>query len=114
MEEEKNETQNEKNKMTYEELSKAASELHVQYQKLMAEYQKAMTALNSREFDYMSFFLSMLFKVMDHPNMYKTEFVKWCQMNIQNIMTSFAATLDGNAKKPEEKNEETDSKNEAE
>lgn len=98
--------------MSYDELNKVASDLHVQYQKLMAQYQKAMEALNSREFDYISFFLSMLFKVMDHPNMYKTEFIKWAQANIEQIMTSFAANLQ---KPAEEKKEEVkDEKHEAE
>ena len=97
-------------KREYEELVKTASELHVQYQKLMVQYQKAMEALNSREFDYISFFLTMLFKVMDHPNMYKTEFIKWAQANIEQMMTSFAATLQ---KPSEEKKEEKDKNNEA-
>ena len=97
--------------MSYEELNKVASDLHIQYQKLMAQYQKAMEALNSREFDYISFFLSMLFKVMDYPNMYKTEFVKWAQANIEQMMTSFAANLQ---KPSDEKKEEVkDEKHEA-
>ena len=98
--------------MSYEELSKTASELHLQYQKLMAQYQKAMELLNNREFEYISFFLTMLFKVMDHPNMYKTEFIKWTQANIEQIMTSFAANLQ---KPAEDKKEEVkDEKHEAE
>lgn len=113
MGEEKKEKNNGANqKLTYEEVVQAASELDIQYQKLMAQYQKAIEALNSREFDYISFFLSMLFKVMDHPNMYKTEFVKWAQANIEQMMTSFAANLQ---KPSEEKKEEVkDEKHEAE
>lgn len=77
-------------KLTYEELSKAASDLHTQYQKLVVEYQKAMDALQRRDFDYTSFFLSMLFKVMEHPEMYTDEFVQWCSKNIETALTTFA------------------------
>lgn len=87
--EEKNQTK----KLSYEELSKAASELHVQYQKLVAEYRKAMTALNNRDFDYMSFLLTMLFKVMEHPEMYTENFVKWAAQNIEQSLTSFAESM---------------------
>lgn len=79
-------------KLSYEELSKAASDLHVQYQKLVAEYQKAMEALNNREFEYTSFLLQMLFKVMDHPEMYNDEFVKFCSDNIEEAVRSYFAT----------------------
>lgn len=90
--------QNQTKKLSYEELSKAASELHVQYQKLMAEYQKAVQALNSRDFDYTSFYLQMLFKVMEHPEMYTKEFTDWASKNIEGALTSFAE----NFKQPED------------
>lgn len=77
-------------KLSYEDLAKNFGELHLQYQKLVQEYQKAMQALQSRDFDYTSFFLSMLFKVMEHPEMYEAKFVDWCSKNIQNSLTSFA------------------------
>lgn len=82
-------------KLTYEELSKVASDLHVQYQKLMAEYKKALAALESREFDSISFLLHSLFKVLDHPELFKDEFVKWSIENIQGALTSFAENLQG-------------------
>ena len=91
-------------KLSYEELSKVASDLHLQYQKLMAEYRKAMEALNNRDFEYTSFFLNMLFKVLDHPEYYKTEFVTWASDNIQSILTNFA----NGAKETEEKKDETE------
>lgn len=95
-------------KLTYEELSKAASDLHVQYQKLMGEYRKAMEALQNREFEFTSFFLQMLFKVMDHPEMYKDEFVQWCCDNIQDALMSFAEST-----KPEGQQEDKEKSNEA-
>lgn len=97
----------EKNKkLTYEELSKAASDLHVQYQKLVVEYQKAMQALNNRDFDYTSFFLSMLFKVMEHPEMYSEEFVAWTSKHIEDALYSFEKAM--NPEQSEEKTDETE------
>ena len=78
-------------KLSYEELNKAASELHMNYQKLMVEYQKALEALNNRDFEYTSFYLTMLFKVMEHPEMYKDDFVQWAADNIEEILREFAA-----------------------
>ena len=87
---EENKTKKEEpKKLSYEELSQAASNLHVQYQKLLAQYQKAMAALNDRSFEYTSFFLSMLFKVMEHPEMYSEDFVKWCAGNIESALRDF-------------------------
>ena len=84
----------EKNKkLSYEELSKVASDLHVQYQKLMAEYRKAMETLQSRDFEYTSFFLSCLFKVVEHPEMYPEDFTKWAVDNIQGALSSFAESM---------------------
>lgn len=97
----------EEKKLSYEELSKAASDLHVQYQKLVAEYRKAMEALRNRDFDYTSFFLQMLFKVMEHPEMYTSDFVSWCSKNIEQALTAFAESA-----KPEK--EEKPVENEAE
>lgn len=90
-------------KLSYEELQKAAGDLHLQYQKLANEYQKAIQALNNREFDYMSFLLQMLFKVVEHPEMYKTEFVAWSTDTIQAALTSFAESI---KPKEEAKNDE--------
>lgn len=93
----------EKKKLSYEELNKAASDLHVQYQKLFAEYQKVLEALNSRDFEYTSFFLQALFKVVEHPDMYKNDFVTWCTENIQAALTSFAESAKQNSASETEK-----------
>ena len=87
MEEKKKNGQPEK--LTYEQLASKFGELSLQYQKLVNEYQKAVQALNSREFDYTSFFLSMLFKVMEHPEMYTDEFCKWTSEHIMDALYSF-------------------------
>ena len=97
-------------KLSYEELSQAASDLHVNYQKLSAmynqlsdQYEKAVEALKNREFDYTSFFVSMLFKVMEHPEMYKDDFVSWASKHIEDALYSFEKAM-----MPEEKTEEAE------
>ena len=103
MEEKKKAGQQEK--LSYEELAKNFGELHLQYQKLVAEYQKAMSALNNRDFDYSSFFLSMLFKVMEHPEMYSDKFVEWAGKHIEDALYSFDSAMHQN---PEEKTDEAE------
>lgn len=103
---EENKKNQQPKKLTYDELNKAVSELHVQYQKLLGEYQKAMQALQNRNFDYTSFFLQMLFKVMDHPEMYKEEFVKWASENIEGALISFVDNFKAPA--AEEKKDEAE------
>lgn len=95
-------------KLSYEQLSKAASDLHVNYQKLSAmyqqlsdQYEKAVEALKNREFDYTSFFLSMLFKVMEHPEMYADDFVNWTVQHIQDALYSFDSAMNSEEKKDE-------------
>jgi len=96
-------------KLSYDELKAKFGELYQQYQKLAGEYQKALAALQERDFNYMSFFLSMLFKVMEHPEMYDAEFVSWTAENIQAALKSFAES-----QKPEEPVKEETPKDEAE
>ena len=97
MEEKKKNGQPEK--LSYDELKQRFGDLFCQYQKLSAEYQRAMEALNNRDFDYTSFFLSMLFKVMEHPEMYTDEFCKWTSEHIMDALYSF-----DNAMKQQSKN----------
>ena len=94
-------------KLSYEELSKAASDLSVQYQRLMQEYNRAVKALQEQDFNYTSFFLSMLFKVLEHPDLYKKEFVEWCVDSIQGALISFADNMNAGKEKtePEKKDE---------
>lgn len=97
MEEKKKNGQPEK--LSYDELKQRFGDLFGQYQKLSAEYQRAMEALNNRDFDYTSFFLSMLFKVMEHPEMYSEEFVSWASKHIEDALYAF-----DNAMKQQPKN----------
>lgn len=92
-------------KLSYEELSRAASELHVNYQKLQQKYVEAMEALRNRDFEYTSFFLQMLFKVLDHPEQYTQDFVDWSVKNIEGALQSFADSMSEAAEKEEKATE---------
>lgn len=100
MEEKKKNGQPEK--LSYDELKQRFGDLFGQYQKLSAEYQRAMEALNNRDFDYTSFFLSMLFKVMEHPEMYTDEFCKWTSEHIMDALYSFDNAMKQQPKKANE------------
>ena len=95
------EEKNQPKKLSYDELKAKFGELYQQYQKLAAEYQKAMAALQDRDFNYISFFLSMLFKVTEHSELYSAEFVSWTIENIEASLTSFSE-----ANKPKEDDSE--------
>jgi len=100
MEEKKKNGQPEK--LSYDELKQRFGDLFGQYQKLSAEYQRAMEALNNRDFDYTSFFLSMLFKVMEHPEMYTSDFITWTAGKIMDALYSFDKAM---KQQPENANE---------
>lgn len=77
-------------RLSYEQLQKLAGDLSQQNQKLTQYVRQLQDALNKRDFDYTSFYLSMLFKVMEHPEMYTDKFVKWASENIEDALTTFA------------------------
>ena len=77
-------------KLSYEQLQKLAGDLGQQNQQLVQRLQQMQQVLENRDFDYTSFFVSMLFKVMDHPEMYSDNFVAWASGHIESILTSFA------------------------
>ena len=104
MEEKKKNGQSDK--LSYDELKQRFGDLFGQYQKLSAEYQRAMEALNNRDFDYTSFFLSMLFKVMEHPEMYNDNFVEWTSKHIEDALYSFDKAM--NQAQPEKKSNEAE------
>lgn len=76
-------------KLSYEQLQKTAGELYQQNQQLVQRLQQMQAALENRDFDYTSFFVSMLFKVMDHPEMYSDTFVQWASSKIEETLTAF-------------------------
>lgn len=92
-------------KLTYDQLSKIAADLSQQNQNLVQRLQQMKEALEDNSLNEMSFFLSMLFKVVDHKESYDPEFVKWVVANIQSILTAYA-TEKAKSAQPEEKKEE--------
>lgn len=80
-------------KFTYEQLSKAFNDLHVQYQKLVNDYRGAVQALNN--FDSTSYILSMLFKVLERPEMYSPEFTAWCAQEVEKAVRGIYDSADG-------------------
>ena len=94
MEEENKTLAGDQQKLSYEKLKESVSELYATNQRLMRQINQMREALENRDFDYNSFFLSMLFKVIEHPNRYNEKFVRWCTANIEASLTSFAEVLD--------------------
>ena len=95
----------EKKKLTYEELQRIVADLHQKNQYLEDTLKKYMKALDDKEFEYMAFFLTNLFKVVDHTEIYPTDFVDWCVKNIVTAMRSFSPSQDeGKGAQPEEEN----------
>lgn len=75
--------------LTREELKANFDELTIQYRKAVDYIQQLREELQKRDFDYSSFYLSMLFKVMESPAMFSQEFVTNCAQEIENALTSF-------------------------
>lgn len=80
---------NKQEKLSYDDLQRITGELSQQNQKMLAQIRQMQQALNDRGFDYTSFFLSMLFKVMEHPEMYSDNFVSWASGRIEDALMSF-------------------------
>ena len=97
MEEEKKE---QAPKLSYDELKGNFDNLMMQYNKLMGEYRQAVDALN--QLDYTQFFLGLLFKVMEHPEMYTDTFVTWASKKVEDAMYTFDKAMNG---QPEQKDE---------
>lgn len=80
---------NKQERLSYEELQRIAGELSQQNQKMLAQIRQMQEALSNRDFDYTSFFLSMLFNVMEHPEMYSDNFVSWASGKIEDALMAF-------------------------
>ena len=92
-------------KLTYEQLAQYASEVGQQNQQLVQRLRQMQAALDEREFNFASFYISMLFKVMEHPEMYDGKFVEWAAKEIQEALTSFKEAANGNGDDKVEKND---------
>lgn len=95
-------------KLSYEQLQQIAGELSQQNQKMLAQIRQMQEALSNRDFDYTSFFLSMLFKVMEHPEMYSDNFVSWASGRIEGALMSFDKAITPAQEKEEKKADESE------
>lgn len=101
-------TEKKQEKLTYEQLQHVAGELSQQNQRLMQQVRQMNEALDRRDFDYSSFFLSMLFKVMDHPEMYDEQFVEWAKDSIQEALSAFSKAITPQEENDGEKDEKAE------
>lgn len=88
-------------KLSYEELAQALSNMQLQCQKLSEAYQNAMMELNARNFDAVGFFLTMIFKALEHPELYTDEFVKWATHQVEGLLITFSSSVLKDSNKPE-------------
>ena len=91
--------------LTREELVQQLSDLHYQYQKATNYIQQLQQKLQEADFSYSSFYLSMLFKVMESPAMFSQEFVSKCATEIEDALTSFHDAMVSQSSEQEVKNE---------
>lgn len=90
MEEKKNPAQPKKQQeITFDQLKQYYGELSQRYQQLAEQNEQLRRALEDQQFNYMSFYLSMLFKVMEHPEMYSEDFVAFATKEIEDALRSF-------------------------
>lgn len=94
--EEKKQAQNEQNaqkKYSYEELNHIAGDLLRQRNELMSRVESMQEALDNRDFQYTAYYIDSLFKVMEHPEMYKTEFVDKASGILESMLTKLGNSL---------------------
>lgn len=89
--------------ITFDQLKQYYGELSQRYQQLAQHNEQLQQALENQEFNYMSFYVSMLFKVMEHPEMYNEEFVNFAAKEIEDALRSFKAA---SVAEPEQKTED--------
>lgn len=97
--EEKKQKQEKAGQITFDQLKEYYAELSQRYQQLSAQNEQMRQALEDQQFNYMSFFVSMLFKVMEHPEMYNDDFVNWSSKEIEGALRSFKAASEEPEKK---------------
>lgn len=92
--------------LSYDELKKVASDLHAQNQQMSAYIRKMQAALDDQMFNQSSFFISMLFKVLEHPEMHTEDFVSWAAQKIETALKTFDEIIEGESKEEEPKGDE--------
>lgn len=100
----KNQPKQEKQgKLTYDELNRTAADLYQQNQRLLQQMRAMQEALDEKDFQYTTFFLSSLFKVVEHPEAYRDDFVVWGTECIENLLASLGKGLMRSDEKAEPK-----------
>ena len=87
-------------KMSYDDMKKALNQMYNDYTKLSNQYRGAVQALNN--IDSTSFFLQAAFRVMEHAEMYSTEFVETMSRKIEFVLTKFVGALEMDEPQQEE------------
>jgi len=75
--------------LTREELKQLYGDLQVQYQKATEYIRRLTDELQRRDADQVGMILGMLFKVMEHPEMYSDDFVSWAAGHIESALRGF-------------------------
>lgn len=91
MEEAKNKEQE---KISRAELARALDQAQASNDMLVERVKQLSAELQRRDFDFSSFFLSSLFRVLEHPEMYSDEFPKWCADQVEEAMKTFYAAME--------------------
>lgn len=99
--EEKTQNGQKAQKYTYEQLNSIAGQLLNENRELKARMGQMQDALDSREFQYSAFLLESLFKVVEHPEMYKSEFVDKATAKIEEYLDSFMSSSEQKESKDE-------------
>lgn len=95
-------------RLSYEKLQETAGDLYHSNQKMQEYIHQLQEALEDKGFNYTSFFLSMLFKVVEHAEMYPDDFLKWSIENIVSMLTTFGEELKESQKAAEPKEAKKD------
>ena len=102
-------------KPTYEELVQKFNDIAAANQKMQSFLEKQREyidqlerALDDKSFSSASFFLTALFKVVEHPDMYRPDFVKWSVENIESALIAFSENSGGDKEEKNKDNEKAE------
>jgi len=95
-----------KREPTVKELQAMNDYLAKSNEQLVNRVKQMAAVIENKSFDYMSFFVSMLFKVLEHPEQYKKEFVVWAASKIEDALLSFDEQINPKPEKTEEETKE--------
>ena len=91
-------------KLSYNDLKDALNQMYKDYERLMNQYRGAVQALNN--IDSTGFFLHAAFSVMEHHEMYSSDFVENLSKKIEFILTKYASAMEPDGEPQPEKESE--------